>query len=545
MRGLLALRLLLASAALVGPGCDDDTQVLDPSSETASYNTGITRTLSPHGQASNDELLKRAVRWDPARYLNIWVVDDIGAVLSSTAGYSFLPCTAGSSDGAVIRKASFGTIGGASGNLNPHVLSHELGHYFGLSHTCGSTNAPGVTGNCALGDGIADRPATIGTYTCDLAFTSCTDPGTGQPILANVQNSVDYTSCSNMFTTGQRTVIRASLALGCRSTLTTAANLAATGTADGFQPPAGGCPPFVTIGTDLRQVCLNQTGGPRYFTGLGNSDALNAPTAQVRWSFPGGVPATSTARFERVSYPTPGLYPVTLTITPAGGLPVSRTEQNWMQVRGPGTGLTGPVNESFETPTFPYNFGPADLRNWLLDTLRRPTACRWQRVSGSALVAADGTACISVPNAPVTAGSPNFVAITSPVLDLSALQGRPAQRSFRTAWAIHPTVQGSGNDQLLVQYGTDCEVFSNITGQVYISGRLQAAGQAPQSGFVPTSAPQWTTFTLLLNQQYIGPNTWVRFQFRSTGGNPIYLDQVRIYDVMPHPWLLAQKLWPA
>ncbi|MDQ2772915.1 MAG: M43 family zinc metalloprotease [Bacteroidota bacterium] len=337
-----------------------------------------------NGQASNDELLKREIRWDPNHYLNIWVVDGIGiSNFFGELGYAYLPCTGGLLDGIVVRKDAFGTIGAA--NANPHV-THELGHCFGLNHTWGPTNTPGQASSCGIDDGIADTPNTIGTFTCNLAFTFCTDPGTSQPILANVQSFMDYNTCFNMFTTGQRAVMRAALTLGCRSMLTMATNLLVTGTNDSFQPPAGGCP-LVSIGTSPRQLCVNQSGGAPYFVGFGNSDALNAAGAQVQWAFPGGVPANSTSRIERVSYNTPGIYPVTLTIMPAGGPAVARTEPNWMQVGGPGTGLTGSVNELFETPGFLNNFGPANLRNWVVGTLRRPTIYRWQRASGGTLVA--------------------------------------------------------------------------------------------------------------------------------------------------------------
>ena len=502
---------------------------LDP---TGSCTTGITRTYKTSASANiasdSTDALKRLVRWDPSRYLNVWVVDGISAGLSGVAGYAYLPCTGGVADGIVILNQYFGTIGTASGSANRHVLSHEVGHYFGLQHTWGNTNTPGIASNCGLDDGIADTPNTSGTFGCNLAYSPCTDPATSQPILANVQNFMDYSSCTNMFTTGQRAVMRAALTLGCRGTLTTPANLTATGTADGYQPPAGGCPAAVAIGVDQRQVCANQSGGPRFFIGYGNSDALNAPGARVQWAFPGGVPATSTGLVARVGYPTPGLYDVTLTITPAGGGPVMRTEQRFMQVGGPGTGLSGAVNESFENAGFPNNFGPADLRNWKADTLNRPVSFRWQRLSGGSLVAADGTACLVVPNVVAASSNYNYCYITSPALNLSGFNGQALQLVFRTARAGNPRVAASNDDELTVQYGTDCEVYSNVTGMTYTSGDLQVAGQPSQNGFVPNAARQWKTLTLPLNPAYLGASTWVRFGFKTKGGNPFYLDQVRI-----------------
>jgi len=499
---------------------------LDPAGNCTS---GITRTCSVNAGGGADELLKREIHWDPTRYLNIWVVDGIGAGV--VLGYAYLPCTGGLLDGVVMQKQYFGTVGAASGNASSRVLSHEVGHYFGLLHTWGNTNTPGLPGNCGLGDGIADTPTTIGTFTCNLSFTSCLDPMTNQPILANVQNYMDYATCRNMFTNGQRAVMRASLALGCRSTLISAANLAATGTNDGYQPPAGGCPPAVAMGTLSRQACSNQggTGFARTFVGYGNNAALNAPGAQVQWVFTGGVPATSTQRYVQVAYPTPGIFPVTLTITPAGGAPVTRTEPQWIWAGGAGTGLSGAVNESFENPVFPNNFGPVDLRNWVADTLRTPLAYRWQRASGGALVAADGVACLKVPNVVVDALMTTSTAIASPALDLSGFQGRPLRLSFRTSRADNPTLVYSGYDELRVEYGTNCGL-NNSTVTNYVSPLLQVPGQAAQNGFVPTSAQQWNTITLPLNPLYIGASTYLTFRYRTTGGNPFYLDQVRIYD---------------
>ena len=79
-------------------------------------------------------------------------------------------------------------------------LTHEIGHYFGLPHTWGGSNTPGLPSNCGLDDGIADTPNTTGSQNnCNLSFSPCTDPVTNLPILANVQNYMDYSTCTRMF----------------------------------------------------------------------------------------------------------------------------------------------------------------------------------------------------------------------------------------------------------------------------------------------------------------------------------------------------------
>ncbi|MBC8085106.1 MAG: hypothetical protein H7Z21_18060, partial [Hymenobacter sp.] len=466
--------------------------------------TGITRSYSrgvplAGAVATTEHIsLTQETRWDPSRYLNIWVFYQFGGV---PGGYAYLPCADAAVDGIGIDSRHFGSIGTALGtNFAARVLTHELGHYFGLLHTFGLVNSLDQPSRCGTDDGVADTPSTVGTYSCNLAFTSCPDPQTNQGVLANVQNYMDYASCTNMFTVGQRAVMRASVTLGCRSLLVSAANLVSTGTNDAYQPPAGGCPepPLAGISVNTRQMCAAPANsiGQLSFTGWGTTDALNAPGAQVQWSFPGGVPATATGRSVRVNYFTPGVYPVTVTITPAGGgPPVSRTEPDFMLVRGPGTGLSGAVNESFENPAFPNSFGAVDLRNWLfINENASPFAFRWRRASGGGLVAADGTACLVVPNSlvPPALSAYAYSVITSPALDLSTLKGpgRAARLSFRTARANHPNVPGSLQDELLVQYGTDCGVSSNGSGQRYDISNLQVPGQTAQSGFMPTSAQQ-------------------------------------------------------
>lgn len=128
--------------------------------------TGITRSYSRATSVSTSSLLggdvrlKEETRWDPGRYLNIWVLDGVG----TSAGYSYLPCIDGAVDDIVLAKTYFGSIGASIGtNVAARALTHELGHYFGLLHTFGRVNGVGQAINCVLGDGVDDTPPTIGT----------------------------------------------------------------------------------------------------------------------------------------------------------------------------------------------------------------------------------------------------------------------------------------------------------------------------------------------------------------------------------------------
>lgn len=99
--------------------------------------TGITRTtsfFSDHLNKDNENAaLKNLVYWDPAHYINIWLVNSIEgeAYADFSCGtwdrlrvgdYATMPPETDSLSGIVV--PSFGT-----------VLAHEMGHYLGLYHT--------------------------------------------------------------------------------------------------------------------------------------------------------------------------------------------------------------------------------------------------------------------------------------------------------------------------------------------------------------------------------------------------------------------------
>ncbi|MCC2548241.1 hypothetical protein LJY25_17460, partial [Hymenobacter sp. BT175] len=251
---------------------------LDPNGNCT---TGITRTYSPLTNVGDNQM-KSLIVWPVNKYLNIWVSS---AANGYGGGYAFGPCSGAPNPGVVIRNMYFGSIGTSSGsNIASRLLTHEVGHYFGLPHTWGPNDNSGLPTNCGIDDNIADTPNTIGSqYICNLSFSPCTD-ASGQPILANVQNYMDYSPCAAMFTNGQRAVMRAGLQLACRAQLTTAANLLATGTNDGYVAPP--CAPVVAFEPSSPSIC---EGGTVTFTDYSYNDAPGAART-YSWSFPGGSP---------------------------------------------------------------------------------------------------------------------------------------------------------------------------------------------------------------------------------------------------------------
>lgn len=123
--------------------------------------------------------------WNPSKYLNIYIVKNIissGSVVGGgiIVGYTYKPGTSPvSAADAIVYRNDFLT-----GGLNARSLSHEIGHWFGLSHTFGDTNDPGFEcGN----DDIADTPPTTGF------FSTCPKPGTYSvpPVVSTPADSSD------------------------------------------------------------------------------------------------------------------------------------------------------------------------------------------------------------------------------------------------------------------------------------------------------------------------------------------------------------------
>jgi hypothetical protein len=129
---------------------------------------GITRDTSywsvfPVNSGGNaDFMLKNVNRWNPMRYLNVWLPKSTIFAMPSNA-YSSYPWYIGMPiDGIVIEALSLGT---------PHfLLAHEVGHYLGLYHNDEGDSC--LNFNCLLdGDHVCDTPPEYRPLDC--ALSSC------------------------------------------------------------------------------------------------------------------------------------------------------------------------------------------------------------------------------------------------------------------------------------------------------------------------------------------------------------------------------------
>ena len=185
--------------ALVGdPMIEFTLASRDPAGGTTS---GITRTQTAETSFAQDDRVKSshtggADPWDTQRYLNIWVCRLRGTLL----GYAQFPGGPPATDGVVIRNTAFGTGGITESPFNKgRTTTHEVGHYFNLSHIWGENRIP----TCGDSDFVSDTPNQFAPNEEKPAFPhiSCNNAPNGD-LYMNYMDYVDDDAMF-MFTKGQ------------------------------------------------------------------------------------------------------------------------------------------------------------------------------------------------------------------------------------------------------------------------------------------------------------------------------------------------------
>lgn len=165
--------------------------------------------------------MKQQVNWNTGkniggtqRYLQVWLTynvnsDDFGS------GWCYLPSydEGGKWAGPVYNHKFMGD----GSSSNDDILTHEIGHYFGLSHVFGTSY------NSCGDDGIDDTPKTrCYSWECKIGDL-CYDGN------VNTENYMDYSGCTSMFTLGQKELMLYWINEPARQTLWSDENLKFTG----------------------------------------------------------------------------------------------------------------------------------------------------------------------------------------------------------------------------------------------------------------------------------------------------------------------------
>lgn len=460
---------------------------------------GITRTYSintwdggydavddVNRNLNNSSTNTNNVRFPRDMYLNVWVLKDLG----DAAGYTNTPSgwTPSKYDGIWLQHSYCGNIGTANYTTS-RALTHEIGHWMNLSHVWGNTNEPGVS--CG-DDNVSDTPVTKGWSTCNLTGKTCTsDPS---PV-DNVQNFMEYSYCSRMFTNGQKTRMIAAInsSTGQRNELWQTANLNATGV---NQTPALCAADFTS---DRIVICEGESVD---FTDYSYSDANG-----WNWTFTGGTPASSTSQNPTVSYATAGTYAVTLTATD-GTSNDTETKNAYITVL-PAIGKTAPFTEDFEAvSSIPNN-------DWMVDN--PDGGYGWNLITTTGY---SGTKSLKLQSASITSG--HIDEFMSNTIDLSGMSS--VLVTFKYSFVQK---NASNSDILKVYVSNDCGESWTLRKQ--ISSANLSTGGIQLSQFTPSSTSQWAESQITnISASYLTDNFRIKWSFESGGGNNLYIDDINI-----------------
>src|SRR5690554_4132309 len=291
---------------------------------------GITRHYSSETEIGDD--FSKFSQWPRGRYLNVWTVN---SMKNGVAGYAFFPSSVEGMnrfrDGIIIRHNYIGDIGTSTPELS-RALTHEIGHYLGLSHTWGPTNDPALSGNCNGDDGIEDTPNTIGWKICNLAGKTC------DTLLDNVQNFMEYSYCTNMYTQGQVDYMHNILELDVsqRSNLWSQENL------ENSIPSNGPCNPVADFHANHLTVCIGEPVQFNNFTW--RLDGGNNVT--YTWTFEDGSVTNSNDENPSVAFTSSGWKDVTLTVE-ENGRTHTVTKENFLHISPNWPAFSGNVQFDF------------------------------------------------------------------------------------------------------------------------------------------------------------------------------------------------------
>ncbi|MFT3885913.1 MAG: M43 family zinc metalloprotease [Flavobacteriales bacterium] len=343
-------------------------------------------------------------------------------------------------------------------------------------------------------------------------------------IIENLQNYMDYSYCSVMFTNGQRDRMRAAItsSIASRNNLWTDANLAQTGTEDGHvsqcAPRADFYSYVVALNNAYPFTCANS---PVQFR---DNSQVATPTSW-QWEFPGGDSSSSTEQNPIVRYPQGGTFSATLTVSNEYGSN-SITKTNVAYVSNTYPDIMGLMSQPFNTPATPpwIVFNPENNTTkweWTAEVGHSPGG--GYRMNGSKTTGQDiiGDAVGDVDE------------LVTPTMDLTYLTN--ATFSFWYAASTKAATSADVQEHMTVYSSTNCGASWSARLNMNVAdgngnhdpSQLITAG-THGNGYIPAAA-DWRQASFTIPAALQRPN--VRFKFSYTAGrysNDLFVDDVNI-----------------
>ena len=456
--------------------------------------SGINRIESELTYDGSNQM-KQLINWPRNSYMNVYVAADA----AGAAGYTNYPSEWGANtDGIVLKHDYVGSIG-TSNAYRSRTLTHECGHWLNLPHLWGSSNSPSEPDNCDVDDGVDDTPLCLGSPVgfCNVERTTCGS-------LDNVQNYMEYSYCSKMYTTGQRARMRAALNsfVADRNELWSEQNVEDTGVLEEELL----CRAEFSV--DRNELCLGEA--------LEFNDESFFGVSEWSWDFGDGTTLsgsdTDVHQNPTHVFEVPGEFEVYLTASNSTG---SVTSEDPVVIRvlddGP---LPGELQEGFEASEGPWSEG-----EWSVETLDGQA---WQIRETTGY---SGLRSLYVRNRQNIGGE--ITRVTSGTFNATGM----ASLMIGYKYAYSHRTTGVTDDRLKLQVSKDCGMTWNT--RQFHRGLIDLP-TAPDHGgnFYPSGEDEWSGhLEEVSNDIYFVPNLRFRFEFESKGGNNVFLDDINIYGV--------------
>lgn len=322
-------------------------------------------------------------------------------------------------------------------------------------------------------------------------------------VVENIQNHMEYSYCTNMFTKGQSDRMRVAVEspVSGRSNLWSPSNLIATGVAN----PAP-CKPSADFSASMVRICKGNT---ITFT----KNVSNGTETTRAWAFEGGTPPTSTLENPVIKYNTPGVYSVTFTAT--NGLGTStETKTNYIVVEESTAQLVfnGGYAEGFD------NASVLTGNNWSVVDLENNNHS-WKHVIGKGLSQSNGLMVDAFGSF-----NPDMDELISPSFDFSG--SKPQSLSFKYSGATR-NVAGAATDVLNILFSKDCGKTWSVRGSV--KAEDLANNGVKSTSFTTDANSIWNEKTITINSTYWVDKVFIKFQYVSSdSSNNVYFDDFRL-----------------
>lgn len=453
---------------------------------------GIDRIETPLTNSAQNTQEYKMNQWPRNQYLNIWVVKSIqsnggvGIVLGRCpfpSTVNFAPWL----DGVQVRHDALGSIGTAT--WDDATLSHEIGHWLEVYHTWGNSTAAGDSEGCNYDDGISDTPNTIGNFGgCNTSVTSCGSTD-------NIQNFMDYSDCSKMFTNEQIIKMQATLnaVTAQRNQIWQTNNLIATGT-DGNDNLCG-----VDFYTNQTVACLYDT---VYFF----DNSYHNPS-YWEWFFDNSIEPSYTDQNPKVLFTDTGLINVVLDVSnDSDSLELSM--ENVLKVI--------PIEAAAVNAQEGFEMNSPLIQSWITNNLDQDTS-KW---SVTSIAAFEGVQAYLINNYdnPTPGRIDNLI---SPLFDMS--NTNEVICSFNVAYAKK---EGSNQDELNVYTSSNCGQSWDL--QISRKSINLISSSNTSSVFVPSDSNDWRSISFAIEEEFISDRVLIKFEFVSDGGNNLYLDNINL-----------------